>query len=164
MYRRWVCFVRFRTDRFRIRILYSTQYFQMALVYTITHGNRSHGVQNGPMAVQYSCTVFVHVRYVLKIRLYWFQTSSRFVRRHDKTKYFQMQLDWNWKTCTRSSRDKELEAWNTYKVLKKGVTTYKIEDSILTTQPCKNNFSVEKKKDLQQMLPYFKENNAFFFF
>lgn len=57
----------------------------------------------------------------------------------------------------------ELEAWNTYKVLKKGVTTNKIKDSILPTQPCKNNLSVEKQRDLQQMLQYLIENNEVFF-
>lgn len=57
----------------------------------------------------------------------------------------------------------ELEAWNTCKVFKKGVTVNKIKDLLLPSQPCKNNLSGEKKKDLQQMLPYLKEENRAFF-
>lgn len=57
----------------------------------------------------------------------------------------------------------ELEAWSTFKVLKKGVTTNKIKDLLLPSQPCKNNLSSEKKKDLQQMLPYLKGDNRAFF-
>lgn len=59
----------------------------------------------------------------------------------------------------------ELEAWSTCKVLKKGVTTNNniIKDLVLPSQPCKNNLSAEKKRDLQQMLPYLKEDNRAFF-
>lgn len=58
----------------------------------------------------------------------------------------------------------ELEKWNTCKVFKKGITSQKIKDSIfLPTLPCHNGLSAEKKKDLQQMLPYLKiEKRAFF--
>jgi len=34
----------------------------------------------------------------------------------------------------------ELEPWNTCNVLKKGLTTNTIKDSVLPTLPCKNNF------------------------
>ena len=59
----------------------------------------------------------------------------------------------------------ELEAWSTCKVLKKGVTTNNniIKDLVLPSQPSKNNLSAEKKRDLQQMLPYLKEDNRAFF-
>jgi len=57
----------------------------------------------------------------------------------------------------------ELETWNTCKVLKKGITTQKIKDSILPTLPCHNSISAEKKRDLQQMLPYLKEENRAFY-
>lgn len=78
------------------------------------------------------------------------------------SKYSWIKIEKNGVVKTRTTFN-ELETWNTCKVLKKGITTQKIKDSILPTLPCHNGLSAEKKKDLQQMLPYLKiENRAFF--
>ncbi|KAL4152779.1 hypothetical protein QTP88_000612 [Uroleucon formosanum] len=58
----------------------------------------------------------------------------------------------------------ELEAWSACKVIKKGVTVNTIKEMDLPSLVCENkNISVEKKKDLQQMLPFLKEENKEFF-
>ncbi|KAE9536991.1 hypothetical protein AGLY_006798 [Aphis glycines] len=57
----------------------------------------------------------------------------------------------------------ELEAWRACKVIKKGVTVNTIEEMDLPSLVCENKISVEKKKDLQQMLPFLKDENKEFF-
>jgi len=56
----------------------------------------------------------------------------------------------------------ELEAWSACKVIKKGVTVNTIKEMDLPSLVCENKISVEKK-DLQQMLPFLKEENKEFF-
>jgi hypothetical protein len=56
----------------------------------------------------------------------------------------------------------ELESWSSCKVLKKGVKVNTIKEMDLPSLVCENKISVEKKKDLQQMLPFLKEENKNF--
>ena len=57
----------------------------------------------------------------------------------------------------------ELDAWNIFKLLKKGVKVNTIKEMNLPSLVYENKMSVEKKRDLRQMLPFLKQENKQFF-
>lgn len=56
----------------------------------------------------------------------------------------------------------DLETWTSCKVLKKGVTIESMKDFLLPHLASINHMSAKKKKDLQHMLPFLKEENHSF--
>lgn len=57
----------------------------------------------------------------------------------------------------------EMEPWKTMNVMKKNVTSRTITEMSLPILNCKNSISDEKKRNLQEMIPYLTEENKQFY-